>query len=76
MRNLLEYPLTSDEVIASVDAAIRDRAEKRYIGDITVVGLHALKQLLDERPDLARIAAEEDHHRLIRAINEATNQNF
>ena len=76
MRNLLEYPLTANEVVAAVDAAIRDRAEKRYIGDITVVGLHALKQLLAERPALAQLAAEEDHHRLIRAINEATNQNF
>lgn len=46
MRNLVEYPLMPDEVLAAVDKAIEDRAAKQHIGDIDLVALHAIKQLL------------------------------
>ena len=57
MRNLLEYPLTAREVAISLDIAIEDRAAKQYIGDITCVGLHALKLLVQQRPELLEEAA-------------------
>ena len=50
MRNLVEYPLMPDEVLAAVDKAIEDRAAKQHVGDIDLVALHAIKQLLLARP--------------------------
>lgn len=76
MRNLLEYPLTPTEVMIALDEAIDARASKQYIGDITLVGLHALKTLLQQCPDLARIAAEADRDRIVQAVNAAPNQDL
>lgn len=50
MRNLVEYPLTPNEVLTALDRAIENQAAKKMIGDIDGVALHAIKKLLVARP--------------------------
>lgn len=46
MRNILEYPITIEEKIAALEAAIAQALDTEAIGDITPV---ALSELLEEQ---------------------------
>lgn len=65
MRNLLEYPLEAQEVLAALDVAIsRNSGAVQGIGDTTGIGLHALREMLMRRPELLAEAAAVENDRL------------
>lgn len=45
MRNLLEYPITHDEVIDVIDYLYRDAAEEMRCGDLRPMVIRSLKTL-------------------------------
>lgn len=47
MRNLIQYPVTRQEIYAALDWAIRKANEEGGYGDITPVALQEAKKLVD-----------------------------
>lgn len=52
MRNLVEYPITADEVLYSVNRALEQEISRKIIGGYDGLVLHLLHQYLIDHPDV------------------------
>jgi hypothetical protein len=47
MRNTIQYPVTKEELIASLDKALVEYRKELHLGDITGVALSSLRRALE-----------------------------
>lgn len=52
MRNLLEYPIKPDEVVAAVDHAYNDYIAKQLIGGNDAFILYTIMHVFETKPEL------------------------
>lgn len=64
MRNILQYPITEEEVLTALDLAVEEQAAKKYIGDTMGYCLHLVSEHFKKNPqlltDLVKAAALKD----------------
>lgn len=54
MRNLIEFPITADEVLTVVNTFLSREQERGEIGGINGLILHYVQQYLIDHPDAVR----------------------
>jgi hypothetical protein len=66
MRNILEYPLVEEEVMASLDRAMEREAASRQIGGTTGWALSAIRAYLAHNPALVTLICQHDRESLVK----------
>lgn len=59
MRNLLQYPLTGEEVLTSLDLARSEQVAKQFVGDLVGYSLYVVHDFLQRHPDILKQLADE-----------------
>lgn len=78
MRNLLQYPITKDEMLSTLDKVIEkeiaEMQESERVGDITVVALMEVKKAIDPASPGKPVVALEFTDEEIKALDEIAKQ--
>lgn len=59
MRNLLEYPLSAEEVLSALQHALEERTGLQLCGDIDSVALYTVLKWFEDNPHILREMLEE-----------------